>query len=161
MTAPTLHEVFEVHAAGKPDTYIVMCDITDLQGERYVCEYASLPGDDFGLAPVIRAWLADNPGFPVVPYVAPTSPTVSDYEEAIQAHVDEAARSKLFRDGVTLASYTTSTNPQWASEAQAFVAWRDAVWAYAYQELARVQGGERTQPSIAEIVAELPLISWP
>ena len=92
---------------------------------------------------------------------SPSLPTVSDYEDAIQAHVDAAARTKLFRDGVTLASYVASANSQWASEAQAFVAWRDAVWTYAYQELARVQGGERTQPSVAEIIAELPLISWP
>ena len=93
-------------------------------------------------------------------YVEP-APTVSDYENAIQAHVDDAARSKLFRDGVTLASYVSSSIPQWAAEAQAFVAWRDQVWAYAYQELARVQGGQREQPTVAEIIAELPLISWP
>lgn len=93
--------------------------------------------------------------------IEPAPPTVSDYEDAVQAHVDAAARSKLFRDGVTLASYTTSTNPQWASEAQAFVAWRDQVWAYAYQELARVMGGEREQPTVADIIAELPPISWP
>lgn len=85
---------------------------------------------------------------------------MEDYEYAIQAHVDGAARSKLFRDGVTLASYTASTNAQWSAEAQAFVAWRDQVWAYAYQEFARVQAGAR-QPTIAEIIAELPLISWP
>jgi hypothetical protein len=93
-------------------------------------------------------------------YVAPV-PSITDYEDAIQAHVDAAARSKLFRDGVTLASYTASTNAQWAAEAQAFVAWRDQVWAYAYQELVRVQVGGRAQPSVAEFSAELPLISWP
>jgi hypothetical protein len=93
--------------------------------------------------------------------VPPTIPTASDYEDAIQAYVDAAARSKLFRDSVTLASYVASTNAQWATEAQAFVEWRDQVWAYAYQELARVLGGEREQPTVAEIIAELPLISWP
>lgn len=91
----------------------------------------------------------------------PIPPTISDYEDAIQAHIDDAARSKLFRDGVTLASYTASTNPQWAAEAQAFVAWRDQVWADAYQELARVQGGEREQPTVGEIIDELPAINWP
>lgn len=94
-------------------------------------------------------------------YVDPPPPSVDDYEDAIQAHVDDAARSKLFRDGVTLASYASSTNPAWASEAQAFVAWRDQVWAYAYQELAAVMSGERRQPTVAEIVGELPAISWP
>lgn len=96
-----------------------------------------------------------------IPAFEPPPLTVDDYEAAIQAHVDHTARSRQFRDGVTLASYTASTNPQWLSEAQAFVAWRDAVWAYAYQELARVMAGEREQPTVAEIVAELPLISWP
>lgn len=86
---------------------------------------------------------------------APAS--VRDYEDAIQAHIDDAARSKLFHDGVTLASYAASTNPQWASEAQAFVAWRDQVWAYAYQELAKVQGGLREQPTVEQIIAELPI----
>lgn len=91
----------------------------------------------------------------------PQPPTVSAYEDAIQAHVDAVARSKQFRDGVTLASYAASTNQQWAAEAQAFVAWRDQVWAYAYQELARVMGGEREQPTVVEILAELPEVVWP
>lgn len=92
---------------------------------------------------------------------SPPELSVSDYENAIQAHVDTAARSKQFRDGVTLASYVASTNAQWAGEAAAFVAWRDAVWGYAYSELARVQAGQRAQPTVAQILAELPVIDWP
>lgn len=88
-------------------------------------------------------------------------PTLDDYENAIQSVVDATAKEKLFRDGVTLASYTASTNPQWAAEAAAFVAWRDAVWAYAYAELAKVQAGEREQPSPADFLTELPAIVWP
>ena len=86
---------------------------------------------------------------------------VEAYEAAIQAHIDSAAQSRLFRDGVTLASYVASTNPQWSAEAQAFVAWRDEVWAYAYQELARVMAGDREQPTVGAMLAELPAISWP
>ncbi|UNK36579.1 hypothetical protein MNR02_08630 [Shinella sp. H4-D48] len=88
-------------------------------------------------------------------------PIISDYEDAIQAHVDDSARSRQFRDGVTLASYTASTNPQWASEAAAFVAWRDAVWAYSYTELAKVQAGQREQPTVDDFLMELPAIIWP
>lgn len=88
-------------------------------------------------------------------------PTMADYEDAIQAIVDGTAKTKLFRDGVTLASYTASTNPVWASEAQAFVAWRDGVWTYAYAELAKVQAGERDQPNVADFLAEITPISWP
>lgn len=83
------------------------------------------------------------------------------FEAAIQGIVDAAPAERLFRDGVTLASYVASTNPQWAAEAQAFVAWRDAVWAYAYTELAKVLSGEREIPVVEDFIAELPAIVWP
>ncbi|MFN7089479.1 MAG: hypothetical protein ACK4P4_02875 [Allorhizobium sp.] len=131
----------------------------------FVAEVNGLPyhievGSDFYAD---AAQIAENMGAALQYEPVPETPvsTVSDYENAIQAHVDYAARGKLFRDGVTLASYTASTNPQWSSEAQAFVAWRDAVWAYSYQELARVMAGEREQPTVDQILAELPLVSWP
>lgn len=92
---------------------------------------------------------------------APTPQTIETYESAIQSFVDETARARQFRDGVTLASYVASTNPAWAAEAQAFVAWRDEVWAYSYQELARYLAGERQQPSIEQILSELPSVNWP
>lgn len=94
---------------------------------------------------------------------APASdqPTMADYEDAIQAIVDGTAKTKMFRDGVTLASYIASTNPVWAAEAQAFVGWRDSVWTYAYAELAKVQAGEREQPTVADFILELPTITWP
>lgn len=88
-------------------------------------------------------------------------PTITDYENAIQNLVDSTARERQFRDGVTLASYTASTKPNWAAEAQAFVAWRDNVWSYAYGELAKVQDGQRQQPSAEEFLAEIARIAWP
>lgn len=66
-----------------------------------------------------------------------------------------------YDSGATLASYVNSTIEQWASEAQAFVAWRDTVWLYALAELDRVQKAERDQPSIEEFIAELPKFEWP
>lgn len=83
------------------------------------------------------------------------------FEAAIQEYVDETAKARGYRDGFALAGYATSTIPAWAAEAAAFVAWRDAVWVYAYDELAKVQAGERAQPAVAEIVGELPAIQWP
>lgn len=91
-------------------------------------------------------------------YVA--APKIIDYQTAIQAHVDETARSREFNDGVTLVSYVNSTFEAWANEARAFVAWRDQVWLYAYTELDKVQSGKRERPTVEQIVAELPLIAW-
>jgi predicted metalloendopeptidase len=90
-----------------------------------------------------------------------SAPTVEVYQAAIQNMVDEVARSKLFNDGVTMASYVSSTVQPWAAQAQTFVAWRDAIWQYSYAELDKVQSGARPQPSVADFLAELPEISWP
>jgi hypothetical protein len=87
--------------------------------------------------------------------------TVDDYRRAIQAHVDATAQQRNYDSGITCASYVNSTSPAWAAEAAAFVAWRDAVWAYAFTELAKVEGGQREQPTVAEIIDELPAIAWP
>lgn len=88
-------------------------------------------------------------------------PTVADYQSAIQRRVDAAAVSRRYNDGNALAGYVASTIPPWAAEAQAFVAWRDQVWAYAYAELDKVMRGERVQPTVEEFIAELPVIDWP
>jgi hypothetical protein len=82
-------------------------------------------------------------------------------EDDIQSHIDATARSRGYRDGFALAGYVSSTIQGWAEEATAFIAWRDAVWSHAYVELAKVQGGWRPQPTISELIAELPTIQWP
>lgn len=86
---------------------------------------------------------------------------VEQFRSAIQAHVDATARDRSYDSGNSLASYTSSTNPAWAAEATAFVAWRDAVWLYAYAELDKVLAGERPQPTVEAFLAELPGIVWP
>lgn len=93
--------------------------------------------------------------------LVPPPPSIADYQNAIQAIVDEAAREKQFNDGVTLASYTASTVEPWAAQAQAFVSWRDNVWQYAYSELSKVEGGEREAPTVADFLLELPGVVWP
>lgn len=89
-------------------------------------------------------------------------PTLAAVQAAIERHVDAIAAPRNYSSAVSLASYVTSTVPIWQAEAQAFVAWRDAVWVYALAELAKVQGGERVAPATtADFVAELPAIEWP
>ncbi|CAN7295705.1 hypothetical protein [Neorhizobium sp. LjRoot104] len=89
------------------------------------------------------------------------APRVEDYQTAIQSMVDETARAQQFNDGVTLASYVNSTVEPWAAQAQAFVAWRDIVWQYAYAEMSKVQAREREQPTVTAFLGELPEIVWP
>jgi len=101
---------------------------------------------------------------PPAPAPEPAPPTLEDYRAAIRAHVDATAQARNYDNAVSCASYVNSTNPQWAAEAQAFVAWRDAVWAYVFAELAEVENGQRPQPAIEEFVGELTAavpMEWP
>ncbi len=115
----------------------------------------------FGIEPPMKTVPVDG-GVPQTD--APALSTMEIFEAEIQAMVDATARQKQFRDGVTLASYVASTNAEWAAQAQTFIAWRDQVWAYCYAELAKVQAGERAQPTISEFLAELETqfpLAWP
>ncbi|MDK4729352.1 hypothetical protein [Rhizobium phaseoli] len=86
---------------------------------------------------------------------------LADYAAAIQSHVDAVAKSREFNDGVTAATYLTSTIPRWKADAEVFVVWRDTVWAYSYGELDKVRNGARQQPAIDAFINELPVIEWP
>ncbi len=86
---------------------------------------------------------------------------VNSYRAAIQSMIDRTANERQYDDGNSLASYVSSTMPEWAAEAQAFVSWRDRVWAYALAELGKVKSGEREQPNVADFLAELPVFEWP
>ncbi len=85
---------------------------------------------------------------------------IEAFRIAIQGYVDVIAMSRRYDSGTSLASYVVSTNPKWAAEATAYVAWRDAVWEHAYAELDKVLAGERLQPSIEDFIGELPAITW-
>lgn len=109
--------------------------------------------------PGISEWREDSDPLVVAFFNPPT--TAAAYGRAIQAYVDATARAREYNDGVTCASYIASTIPGWAADAAAFVSWRDLVWDYAYTQLRLVQAGQRAQPTVAELIAELPTISWP
>lgn len=94
------------------------------------------------------------------PVFVPSPPTVADFQRAIDTHIDATAAEKSYASGVSCASYAASTNPQWTSEAETFIAWRDSVWAYAYAELDKVLTGKREVPSVADLIEELPAIRW-
>lgn len=68
-----LHEVFSVRETLTTGVFSLDVELTDMNDERYRCEYMSAPDDTFGLAPAVREavlrWIAD--GKPISPYVAP------------------------------------------------------------------------------------------
>lgn len=96
-----------------------------------------------------------------IPHLATEAPTQLDYQTAIQNMIDDKAKEKRYDNGNSMATYVTSSDPVWAIEAQAFVEWRDRVWQHAYREMDKVLSGVRAQPTVDEILAELPPLVWP
>lgn len=94
------------------------------------------------------------------PEKPPYIPTIQDYSNSIQQHIDATAKAKQYNDAVSLVSYVNSTNTQWKSEAETFIAWRDSVWSYAFDELQKVQQGIIQAPTIEEFINSLPKINW-
>lgn len=112
-----------------------------------------VPGGEIG-----DKW--DGATYMRTPAPAPV-PTQQDYAGAIQAHIDATAGSRQYQDGASIAGYVASTVPAWQAEAAAFVAWRDRVWVYALEQLQLVEGRQRPQPSVEELLGELPPMVWP
>jgi hypothetical protein len=71
---PILHNVFSVSSTGEENVLCLDVEITDMNAERYRCDYVSRPGDLYGLNPFIQQWLIDNEGSYVIKqYMPPTS----------------------------------------------------------------------------------------
>ncbi len=94
---------------------------------------------------------ADVNGFPVLS--DPPAPTPAEFqqqrEQALQSKLDNYAQSWGYDSIVSAASYAASTNAKFKGEADALIAWRDAVWAWA-ESLTTLPA------SIADLIAAMP-----
>ena len=96
--------------------------------------------------------------------VANEPPTVDEikkvYENAVQSHLDETAQERGYDNTYTCLSYMNSTDEKWNRESNAFNAWRDSVWHKAHEILDAVMCGAIPQPTVEEVIAQLPKIAW-
>jgi hypothetical protein len=72
-------------------------------------------------------------------------------KRVVSEHIESVARSMGYSSAVSCASYVASTNPEWAAQAQAFIAWRDAVWQEVF-----ARRDEAPPATAADVVAMLP-----
>ena len=79
----------------------------------------------------------------------------------VQNHLDITANTRGYDSILAACTYATSSVPKFAAEGQACVLWRDAVWASCYVILGEVQAGTRLPPTIPELLAQLPTMTWP
>ena len=80
---------------------------------------------------------------------------------AVDNYTNTVAVARGYTSIVSACSYIASGNAAWKADAQAAIAWRDAVWAYVYQLQADVVAGTATVPEIPDLLAALPKIGWP
>jgi hypothetical protein len=74
---------------------------------------------------------------------------------AIDAHVEAQALALQYNSAAHLVGYAASTVSHWRAEAEAFVAWRDAVWLTAITTHAEaMQTGN--VPSVEDVIEALP-----
>lgn len=79
---------------------------------------------------------------------------------AVQEHMDSTARERNYDDIQSVCTYALSTNPKFKAEAEACIAWRDAVWTYCYTVIDDVMSGKRAVPTAQELISELPKLDW-
>lgn len=92
---------------------------------------------------------------------AATAETEARYSAAVQARLDAFARERGYDGILSACTYATSTVPRFAADAARAVSLRDETWDSCYTILAEVQAGTRPVPTLAELVAELPVLTWP
>lgn len=94
----------------------------------------------------------------------PPPPTIEEqkkiYENAVQAHLDAIAQTRGYDNTYTCLSYLNSTDETWKRESNAFNAWRDSVWRKAHEILNAFMAGEIKQPTVEEVISQLPPIDW-
>lgn len=79
-------------------------------------------------------------------------------ETAIQNMLDTQAKTLGYDSILTAASYASlPQGSQFQAEGAALNVWRSQCWAEAYQILNDAQAGTRDAPTIAQLLAEMPL----
>jgi hypothetical protein len=110
--------------------------------------------------PLYRANVARD-GVELLPPAPPPTPTQAEYTAVMQAALDGKAKERKYDGIMSLCTYATSTNSRFAEEGQAGVTWRDDMWAFGYDLLARVEAGTVPAPTLDELATMLPKMEWP
>jgi len=85
----------------------------------------------------------------------------SELAEIIQSHLDSEAQSKGYDSIFTAVTYADEpANLTFQTEGQALRAWRSNVWASCYAMLAEWEAGNITEPTIDEVLAQLPQVTY-
>ena len=87
---------------------------------------------------------------------------VEAYRSAVGGHIDSQAQSLGYDNVATAVTYADEPAvPKFQQEGLALRAWRSQVWASCYSILADVEAGNRPEPTLEDLIAELPAFVAP
>ena len=114
------------------------------------------------IAPFAALWQAEKDRLEEEANRPPTpEDQLAAFAAAIQAHLDNFARTRNYDGILSAATYATSTVPKFRAEGQYAVEARDAAWAKGYEIMGAVMAGQRAMPTLEEVIDELPALAWP
>lgn len=82
------------------------------------------------------------------------------YTAALEAHYDSKARERRYDNRYTCSLRAGYVSP-FQAEGTAFAVWMDTCNAQCYALLEQVQAGTVPMPTIEEVIAGLPVLTWP
>lgn len=103
-----------------------------------------------------------EPGTAILPADPPTSDhIITTLALEVQSVLDNKVKERGYDGILSAASYAVSKHPTFSIEGRACVDWRDAVWDVCYKVMEEVMVGTRPTPSVEELIALLPKLTWP
>lgn len=100
-----LLSVHSITATPEPGVYMVGCRTVDNDDFESDVVQTVRPDDPYGLGPVIRDWMAENPDFPIDPYVPPT---VEEVRKGMQPLTARQFRLGLVNANISPATVTAA-----------------------------------------------------
>jgi hypothetical protein len=91
---------------------------------------------------------------------ANTTPSLEDFQQAHDAHLNAAARARRY-DSIHTAALRAAYAGPWQAEGIAFAQWMDACNVAGYALLAEVEAGAKPAPTVEEYIASLPALVLP
>ena len=92
------------------------------------------------------------------PHIPTEQEIISMLQSAVQSHLDEGARLRMYVGILSACSYVNSTDPAFQAEGLAYCDWRDGCWRKCYEVLNACQNALRVIPTSEELINELPIL---
>lgn len=106
-----------------------------------------------------EAWCAAG-NVPEPAAETPVSGLIAQTKASISAWLDSVVQAKGYDSIVSCASYASSSDDTFRAEAQAAIAWRDAVYRRGYEILADIPNGVTTPDDVMALLPQPAEYGW-